>query len=76
MQNLDTDKIDDAVLAVLMLGASGNKVWKGIDAAALDRLHEKGLVGDPYGKTPTIELSEAGLARGKRLMLELFSRKE
>jgi hypothetical protein len=74
MPNLDTDKIDDAVLAVLMLGASGNKAWKGIDAAALDRLHAKGLVGDPYGKTPTIELSEEGLARGKRLVVELFGR--
>ena len=57
MKNLDTDKIDDAVLAVLMLGASGKKAWKGLDTAALERLHAKGLVGDPYGKTPTIEFS-------------------
>lgn len=76
MKDLDTERIDDAVLAVLMLGASGNKAWKGIDAAALDRLHEKGLVGDPYGKTPTIELSDAGLARGKQLVVELFGRKK
>ena len=76
MTNLDTDKIDDAVLAVLMLGASGDKAWKGIDAAALDRLHEKGMVGDPYGKTPTIELSAEGLARGRRLVVELFGRTE
>jgi hypothetical protein len=74
MNDLDTERIDDAVLAILMLGASGNKAWKGIDAAALDRLHEKGLVGDPYGKTPTIEISDAGLARGKRLLVELFGR--
>lgn len=75
MKDLDTDKIDDAVLAILMLGASGNKAWKGIDAAALDRLHEKGLVGDPYGKTPTIELSDEGLARAKHLVIELFGLK-
>lgn len=68
----DNDKIDDAVLAVLMLGASGNKAWKGIDNAAMDRLHEKGLIGDPYGKTPTVEITEAGLARAKEVMGKLF----
>lgn len=69
---LDTEKIDDAVLAVLMLGASGNKAWKGIDATSLDRLHEKGFVGDPYGKTPTIELTPSGLDRARRLVEEMF----
>lgn len=76
MQDLDTDKIDDAVLALLMLGASGSKAWKGIDAAALDRLHAKGLIGDPYGRTPTIELSDEGLSRAKRLVVELFGPEE
>ena len=76
MKNLDTDKIDDTVLAVLMLGASGNKAWKGLDTAVLDRLHAKGLVGDPYGKTPTIELTDDGLTRAKRLVVELFGQEE
>jgi hypothetical protein len=68
----DNDKIDDAVLAVLMLGASGNKAWKGIDNAAMDRLHEKGLIGDPYGKTPTVEITESGLERAREVMAQLF----
>lgn len=69
---LDNDKIDDVVLAVLMLGVSGNRAWKGIDSTAMERLHEKGLVGDPYGKTPTVEITHEGLARGRRLVEELF----
>jgi hypothetical protein len=72
--DLDSEKIDDAVLALLMLGASGNRVWKGLDSDAMDRLHAKGLVGDPYGKTPTIELSDEGLVRAQRLVVELFGR--
>jgi hypothetical protein len=38
---LDTDKIDDAVLALLLLGESGGRAWKGFDWEAMNRLHEK-----------------------------------
>ena len=60
---LDPDKIDDAVLALLMLGASGKRAWKGIDAAALARLHERGFISDPNNRKPTLDFSEQGLAR-------------
>lgn len=43
---LDTDKIDEAVLALLYLGLhDGVRVWK-----AVDRLHEKGFSSDPRGR--------------------------
>jgi len=49
---LDTDQIDDAVLALLYLGLhDGVRAWKGFDWAATDRLHEKGYISDPRGKT-------------------------
>ena len=36
----DTDRIDDAVLALLYLGLhDGFRTWKGFDWDALDRLH-------------------------------------
>ena len=71
---LDTDKIDDAVLALLMLGASGKRAWKGLDAAALARLHRRGLISDPNDRKPTLELSDEGLARAKAKRDELFGR--
>ena len=71
---LDTDKIDDAVLALLMLGASGKRAWKGLDASALARLHERGFISDPNDRKPTLEFSEQGLARAKKKRDELFGR--
>jgi len=44
---LDTDKIDEAVLALLFLTRhSKSRAWKGFDWDALNRLHEKGLIAD------------------------------
>lgn len=38
---LDTNKIDDAVLALLYLGLhDGVRAWKGFDWEAMNRLHE------------------------------------
>jgi Domain of unknown function (DUF6429) len=47
----DTDKIDEAVLAVLYLGLhSYYRTWKGFDWDAMNRLHEKGMISNPVGK--------------------------
>ena len=44
---LDTDKIDEAVLALLFLTRHQHwRAWKEFDLDALDRLYEKGLIGD------------------------------
>ena len=45
---IDTDRIDDCVLALLLLGRhDGCRVWKSFDWDAMDRLHKKGLISDP-----------------------------
>ena len=45
---LDDEKIDEAVLALLLLGKhDGARAWKGFDWDALNRLHEKGFISDP-----------------------------
>ncbi len=70
---LDTDKIDDAVLALLLLGLHDQyRVWKSFDWDAMHRLHEKGLISDPVGKAKTVVLSERGMAESKRLIEQLF----
>ncbi len=71
---LDTDKIDDAVLALLLLGRhDGDRVWKGFDWDAMNRLHERGLISDPRGKTKSVVLTEEGLTRSRQLLEQLFS---
>ncbi|ABC21004.1 DUF6429 family protein [Rhodospirillum rubrum] len=40
---IDTDRIDEAVLAVLLLGLHNNdRAWKGFDWQTLNRLHTRG----------------------------------
>lgn len=42
---LDTNKIDEAVLALLYLGLHGGaRAWKGFDWDAMDRLHQQGYI--------------------------------
>ena len=49
--DIDTDRIDEAVLALLWLGLhDGLRAWKTFDWDAMDRLHAKGLIHDPVGK--------------------------
>ena len=53
--DLDTDKIDDAAIALLSLTLhDDNRVWKGIDWEITDRLYEKGLIHDPVGKAKSV----------------------
>jgi Domain of unknown function (DUF6429) len=70
---IDTDKIDHAVLALLFLTLhDGFRAWKGHDWDALDRLHRKGMIGDPVGKAKSVVFTEEGLAESEPLFEKLF----
>ena len=70
---LDTDKIDDAVLALLYLGLhEGARAWKGFDWEAMNRLHEQGHITDPRGKAISVVFTEEGLERARSLLEKLF----
>jgi len=72
---LDTDKIDDAVLALLALTLhDDDRAWKGFDWDALGRLHDKGLIHDPVGKTKSVVFTEEGLARAIALRDTMFKK--
>jgi hypothetical protein len=72
---LDTNKIDDAVLALLYLGLhNGARAWKGFDWEAMNRLHECGYITDPRGKAKSVVFTEEGFDRARRLLEELFSK--
>ena len=71
---LDNDKIDQSVLALLLLGRhDGDRAWKGFDWEAMNRLHHKGFISDPRGKTKSVVFTETGLREARRLLQVLFS---
>jgi hypothetical protein len=73
---LDTDKIDDAVLALLALTLhDGYRAWKGFDWDALGRLHAKGLIDNPVNKTKSVAFTEEGLARAIALRDAMFAKR-
>jgi hypothetical protein len=72
---LDTDKIDSAVLALLLLGRhAGDRAWKGFDWDAMNRLHDRGYITDPRGRAQSVLFTEDGLAQAERLLAELFGK--
>jgi hypothetical protein len=72
----DTDKIDDAVLALLYLTLhDGWRAWKGFDWEALGRLYEKGMIGDPVGKVKSVVFTDEGLQRSQELFMTMFTKR-
>jgi len=73
--NLDLDRIDDAVLALLQLGLHDHvRAWKGFDWDALDRLHETGMIGNPRSKAKSVVLTDEGLRRSRELLEAMFGK--
>jgi Domain of unknown function (DUF6429) len=72
---LDTDKIDQAVLALLALGRhEGNRAWKAFDWESMGRLHAKGYITDPVSKAKSVLFTEDGARESQRLLQVLFAR--
>lgn len=71
----DTEKIDEAVLALLYLTLHDDRVWKSFDWNAMSRLHEKGFISNPVGKAKSVRLTEEGLRESERLFRKLFVKK-
>ena len=73
--DIDVDKIDEAVLALLYLTLHhGARAWKGHDWDALDRLYQKGMIDNPVGKAKSVVLTDEGLTESERLFRKLFER--
>ncbi|RQV06229.1 hypothetical protein DF039_32070 [Burkholderia cenocepacia] len=71
--NIDLQAVDDTVLALLRLTLhDGNRAWKGFDWDVLNRLHERGLIGDSINKAKSVLLTEEGLRESERLFTQRF----
>ena len=70
---LDTDRIDEAVLALLYLGVHDQyRAWKGFDWDAMNRLHEKGMIENPVNKAKSVCFTADGLHRSRELFDKMF----
>ena len=73
--DLDRDKIDEAVLALMWLTVHDERrAWKGFDWDALERLHARGLIADPVNKAKSVILTDEGLRQSEELFRALFTR--
>lgn len=79
--DIDTDRIDDAVLALMHLTVhemdrdfGTARAWKSFDWGALGRLHEQGWIHDPVGKQKSIVLTREGRQRSEELFFRLFGK--
>ena len=74
---IDVEKIDEAVLALLWLTAFKDKpywrAWKSHDWDSLDRLHQKGYISSPATKAKSVLLTDEGAKRSKDLFERYFS---
>jgi hypothetical protein len=72
---IDDDKIDEAVLALLYLTLhDGDRAWKSFDWGVMNRLYEKGFILDPVNKAKSVVLTEQGLRESERLFQKYFAK--
>lgn len=78
---IDTDRIDETVLALMFLTLHKNReweswrAWKSFDWGAMGRLHEKDLILDPVGKAKSVVLTEEGYRRCEEAYRRLFTKR-
>ena len=61
---IDREKIDQMTLALMYLvihdeDEYGARAWKGFDWDTLNRLHQKGLIGDPVNRAKSVRVTAA-----------------
>jgi hypothetical protein len=75
---VDEEKVDDMVLALLYLTTSEDKLrmraWKGHNWEALDRLHRNDYISDPATKAKSVIVTEAGAKRSQELFRKYFTK--
>jgi hypothetical protein len=76
----DQDRVDEMKLALLYLVMhdeedSEARAWKGFDWDTMDRLHDKGFIGNPINKARSVTVSPEGYKRSKELFEKHFIRR-
>ena len=76
--NYNKDKVDEITLALLYLvmhneDEYGARAWKGFDWDTMNRLYDKGHIGNPVGKAKSVSVTPEGLIKAKELFKFYFS---
>ena len=73
MDDYDQEKVDETVLALMYLTLHDYyRAWKGFDWEVLDRLYEKGWIGNPRNKAKSVVFTEEGLTKSESLFHQYF----
>ena len=76
--DIDEEKVDDMVLALLYLTTFEDKprlrAWKDHSWDVLDRLHRKDYISDPATKARSVFLTEVGAKRSQELFEKYFTK--
>jgi hypothetical protein len=80
--DVDTDRIDEAILALMYLGLHSAdrfsglaRSWKSLDWDALKRLHAKAMIFDPINSARSVVLTDEGRQRCEDLFRDLFAKR-
>ncbi len=72
----DKEKVDDLTLALLYLVMEKDKygaiAWKSFDWETMNRLHEKGYIGNPVGKQKSVGVTPEGINKAEELFKKHF----
>ncbi len=72
----DETKVVEAVLALLFLNLFDDggvtRAWKSFPWDSMDRLYEKGYLGDPKSKAKSVIMTEEGEAAAEAMFTKLF----
>jgi hypothetical protein len=76
IMDIDRDRIDETVLALLFLGRhDGDRTWKSFDWSTMERLHAKGLISNPVSQAKSVVFTDEGLRLSEALFRKLFAAK-
>ena len=73
-EQLDSEKLAQAALAILSLTLHGGRVWKGLDWDLMNLLYEKGWICDPKSKAKSVVLTDEGERLATRFLEKHFGR--
>ena len=73
-EQLDSEKLAEAALAILSLTLHGGRVWKGLDWDLMNLLYEKGWICDPKSKARSVVLTDEGEQLATRFLEKHFGR--
>ena len=73
--DIDTDRIDEAVLALLYLGRhEHNRACKSFDWGAMERLHKQDFISNPTSKMKSVAFTEEGLKPAEAMFARMFAK--